>query len=310
MPVWILLVVGAQFINALVALIDKYIVSSPDLPRPFAYAFYISILSAFSVVVFLFEDISVPLDGVAIPSFANVTTPDNLVLGISFLAGIALFGALVSLFSALRRADASDVVPVVGASSAITAFLLSFLFLGTTLSSNFAIGFVFLIVGTLTLSFFRFGIPTLLLSISSGVLFGAHFVGLEILFEHTHFDNAFFWSRMGIVSVALLLLLTPFLRRRLAIKSRSARRRAGTFIIGNKILAGFASLLLLKAIELGDVSIVQALGGLQFAFLLGLTTVFGWTLPKVCAETRSPYQLIQKTIGVTLIIIGFITLFL
>ena len=310
MPVWILLVVGAQLINAFVALVDKYIVSSPGLPRPFAYAFYISILSAFSIVIFLFERISIPLDGVVIPSFSNVTTPDSFVLGISILAGITLFGALVTLFSGLRRADASDVVPVVGASSAIAAFVLSFYFFGNTLASHFVLGFVLLISGTLILSFFRFGIPTLLLSTSSGILFGTHFVGLKALFEYTHFDNAFFWSRAGIVLIALLLLLTPFLRRRLAIKSKSARKRAGAFIIGNKILAGIASLMLLKAVELGDVTIVQALGGLQFAFLLGLTALFGWGLPKECGEKTTPYQLIKKTVGVVLITIGFLVLFL
>lgn len=310
MPVWILLVVAAQFINALVALIDKYVVSSPDLPRPFAYAFYISTLSAFSVCIFLFEDISIPLDGVAMPSFSNVAAPTLSTLLVSLCAGATFFGALVSLFSGLRRAGASDVVPVVGATSAITAFLLSYFLLDDPLAPNFALGFVLLIIGTLILSFFRFGLPTLALSIASGALFGTHFVILEVMFLRTHFDDAFFWSRMGIVVIALALFLTPFLRRRLAIKSATARRRASAYIVGNKLLAGLASIMILKAIELGDVAVVQALGGLQFAFLLVFAAVFNRGLPKVCGEKCSPYQLVHKTVGVIIIIIGFAALFL
>lgn len=310
MTVWLLLVVVAQFLNAIVAIVDKYIVSSPSLPRPAAYAFYLSILSAFSVGIFLFDGISIPLEGIAIPSLDNVSLPSRTIVFFSFLAGIALYGALLTLFSALRRADASDVIPVVGASSAVTALVLSYIFLGTLLAPTFAWGFSLLVVGTLVLSFYRFGYMTMWLAIASGAAFGTHFVILKFLFAETHFDNAFLWSRMGIVAVAVLLLLFPFIRKQLVVKTKEARRRAGMLIVGNKMLAGLVSIMLLKAIELGDVSIVQALGGLQFVFLLGFATAFGWGLPKVCGEKCSPHQLVHKTVAVVIIVLGFGILFL
>jgi uncharacterized membrane protein len=310
MAIWILLVVVAQLINSIVAIVDKYIVSSPELPRPAAYAFYLSVLSALSVGVFLFSDIPIPLEGVAIPSLDNVSSPTTVVLFISLIAGAALFGALVALFSALQKADASDVFPVVGASSAVAALILSFLLLNAVLTPNFAWGFLLLVAGTLVLSLFRFGYVSMWLSIMAGLLFGAHFVCLKVLFAETHFDNAFFWSRMGIVVIALGFLIFPFLRRQLTIPSRAARRRAGMLIVGNKILAGLASLMLLKAIELGDVSIVQAMGGLQFAFLLGFAAIFGKGLPQVCGEKCTPRQLMHKTTAVLIIIAGFGVLFL
>jgi len=310
MSVWIILVVIAQFLNAIVAVVDKYIVTSKTVPRPIVYAFYITLLSAFSGVIFLFSDIPVPLEGVSIPSFENVEALTATIALVSLLAGMAFFFALVGLFSALKRAAASDVIPVVGACSAVVVFLLSSLFLGSQLTSGFLFGFVLLVIGTFLLSQFRFDRIALLLAIISGLFFAAHFVLLKSLFAQTNFDNAFFWSRMGIAAVALLMLLLPLVRKRLSLGSPRKQGKAGALVIGNKMLAGLASLMLLKAIDLGDISIVQALGGLQFAFLLSFTIFFGRDLPQVCEERCTEHELLNKTIAVGIIIFGFAVLFL
>jgi len=50
MPVWILLAAGAQFLNAIVALVDKYIVTDERIvPQPFVYAFYTCALSGAAI---------------------------------------------------------------------------------------------------------------------------------------------------------------------------------------------------------------------------------------------------------------------
>ncbi len=312
MNTWILLVVIAQFLYAIVAIIDKYIVSSHSAPRPFVYAFYVTALSAFSGVIFFFEGIQIPLEGVAIPSFQNISSLSLLVATVSLTAGIAFFSALVTLFSALKRAAASDVIPVVGASSAIVTFILSSFFLGAKLTPNFFIGFSVLVIGTILLSRFRTGNKAVLFSIISGILFATHFILLKFLFEQTNFDNAFFWSRLGIAATAFLVLLIPFIQRRFKLHLHNAKKhsKTGIIILSNKILAGIASLILLKAIDLGDVSIVQALGGLQFAFLLIFSAFIGHTLPQICGEHCSKENLFSKAGAVAIIIIGFAILFL
>ncbi len=311
MSVWILLVVVAQLFNAVAALIDKYIVSSPLIGKPSLYAFYVSILSALSIIIFFLGDIPLPLEGVLIPTFENVAIPAAVVFATSILAGLFLFGALTGLFTGLKQADASDVIPVVGAASAVSALVLSYVFLDAGLSPNFAGGFVLLVAGTLVLSLYQFRYTTLLVSISSGLLFGAHFVSLKFLFSETNFDNAFFWSRMGIVVVALaFLLILPSLRSECMQKTGKAAKKLWFLIIGNKMLAGIASIILLKAIELGDVSIIQALGGLQFVYLLGFTVFLGQDLPQVCGEKCTQRQLMRKSVAVAIILAGFAVLFL
>lgn len=313
MSIWILLVVIAQFFNAIVALVDKYIVTSRIVRKPSVYALYVSLLSVFAIIVFLFSWIPIPIEGVSIPSISNVFVPDVFILSISLLAGFAFLGALVTLFTALKRSDASDVIPVVGATSAVGSLLLSFYLLDAIITSHFILGFILLVIGTFFISLFRFKIQTLFIAISSGALFALHFVCLKILFGYTHFDDAFFWSRVGIIISALILFLFMLMRStsdKQAIKREMPKKSAIWIILANKTLAGIAGLLILKGIELGDVTIVQALGGLQFVFLFGFAVLTGHSLPQACGEKCSRYDVWQKFISIGIITAGFILLFI
>ncbi len=313
MQVWLLLVVIAQFLNAIVAMVDKYILTSRVVRTPVTYAFYVSILSSFAAIAFLFSWIPIPLEGVAIPSWGNISPPDGEVVLLSLVAGLAFFGALVTLFTALKEADTSDVIPVAGATSAVGSLLLSWYFLESSLTHNFFLGFSLLVLGTFFISLFRFNTHTLFVSILAGMLFALHFVCLKVLFEYTNFDNAFFWSRIGIVIPAIVVFIIPWIRIHPQKKTMTAempKKNLVWLILLNKFLAGVAALMLLKAIELGDVTLVQALGGLQFAFLLMFAIFTGRTLPQACGEKCSPYDVWQKTIAVVVITIGFFVLFL
>lgn len=313
MSIWIFLVVVAQFLSAIVAMVDKYIVTSRVVAKPVTYAFYVSILSALAAVVFFFSWIPIPLEGVSIPSFGNVAFPDGIEVLLSMLAGFAFFGALVSLFTGLKRADTSDVIPVVGATSAVSSLLLGYFFLNTSLTANFIWGFALLVLGTFFISLFRFKTRTLVVSLISGALFAVHFVCLKFLFGYTDFDNAFFWSRMGIVVPALIAFVVPWIHihpKKKVMGAEMPRENAIWIILGNKFLAGVAGLMILKGIQLGDVVIVQALGGLQFVFLLLFAILTGKSLPQACGEKCSPYEVWQKTVSVGIITIGFFILFL
>lgn len=311
MHFWILLVVIGQFLSAIVALIDKYIVTSKSVVlRPLAYAFWLSVLSAGSVVIYLLSWIPIPIDGLDFPSFANIQAPSLMIAALALAAGYAYFTALLSFFTALKSSDASDVVPVVGGLTALATLLLSFSFLDAELTRSFFYGFVLLTLGTVVVSKFRFTPRTVLSTAHAGLMFGVHYVALKGLFNVTNFDTAFFWSRAAIVFVALSLLLVPEYSEKIISRTRESHAREGVFVIGNKILAGVASLLLLKAIEFGDVALVQALGGLQFLFLLLISAFFGPRIARDCGENVSTRDIIQKSISISLIVCGFFLLFL
>lgn len=311
MPVWIGLVLLAQLLNAIVAIVDKFIVTSKKVPKPYLYAFYVSILSSLSVLVFLFSWIPIPLDGVAIPLLSNIVSPSMSVVLLALIAGYTFFAALLSMFTAFKDADASDVVPVVGSTSAVSALVLSYFFLDGSLSGDFLYGFILLVVGTFLVSKLRLEAHSVWLSVLSGFFFASHFVSLKLLFGITDFDNGFLWSRAGIVIAALSTLVLSVNRDKFAHKAKETGKRGGVWwVIGNKTLAGLAAIMILKATELGDVTLVQALGGLQFVFLLGFTAVLGNKTHRDYGENVNASQLFHKFISVTIITIGFFLLFI
>lgn len=311
MPVWILLAVAAQFLNAIVSLLDKYIVTDTRvLPNPFVYAFYTSALSGASIAIFFLAGIPIPVEGLSFPSIAEVSFPSLDIIAFSILAAYTFFYAIVSMFTALQKSDASDVVPVVGAVSAASSLGLGYLFLDDRLSPNVLTGMILLAAGTALASRFRFSLSVAFSSIHAGIFFGLHFIVLKWLFDITSFEDGFFWSRIGIVAFGLSLLLVPDYAAQIFHQTRATGKRAGALILTSKILAGLAGILVLKATELGDVSIVQALGGLQYVLIFVFSLFLGPYGPNICSEgVCTQEELIQKAIFIFIIAFGFFVLF-
>jgi uncharacterized membrane protein len=309
---WILLAVGAQFLNAIVALIDKHIVTDEkSFPRAFVYAFYTCLISGAWIIVYFASLLPLPYDGLHVPSFENVVRPTLEVVALAFLSAYTFFIALVSMFSTLREHDASDVVPVIGAVSALCSFGLGYYFLGTNLSPNFMLGIALLATGTALVSRFRFPWRTATVAFHSGLFFALHYIAIKGLFELTSFDNGFFWSRIAFVFFALSLLLIPNYWERVRDQTKTTSRQAGFLILMNKVLAGVSTILILKATDLGDVAVVQALGGLQFVFilLLGIFVSHGGAPHIKVAERYDKRAIFQKAVFVALISLGFLVLF-
>jgi drug/metabolite transporter (DMT)-like permease len=308
---WILLAVGAQFLNAFVALVDKHIVSDEKtLPRPFVYAFYTCLISGAWIVVYFIGFFPFASQTLHVPTFANVVKPTLEVVALSFLAAYTFFTALVAMFSALRDHDASDVVPVIGSVSALASFGLGYYFFNTTLSHNFALGIGLLSLGTFLVSRLRFPLSTAMIALYSGIFFALHYITLKGLFESTSFDNGFFWSRIAFVFFALTLLMIPNYFEKIKEQTKTTSKQTKYLVLGNKLLAGVSTILILKATDLGDVAVVQALGGLQFVFILLLGIFFSMRPTKLnIGETYQHDTILKKALFVTVITVGFLVLF-
>ncbi len=308
---WILLATLGQFIGAVVVFLDKYIVSDEKaLPRPFVYAFYSCLLTGFWVLVFLLGYIPA-LSHLGIPTLADVTKPTIQVVAMSFLSGYTLFMALVSLYDALKQTEATNVMPVVGAISTLATLALSYFLLENTTSANFVWGVLILILGTLLVAQSLPKKYTILTIIHSGVFFGLHYITMKALFEETNFADGFFWSRMGLVAFALSLLMVPSYFKKITERTKETTKKTGVIVLFTKVLAGIAAFMMLKATDAGDVSVVQALDGLKFVFILVITVIFSPLLPDSVARTETrPKEIMRQILYVLLICIGFLVLFL
>lgn len=306
---WIFLTVFAQLINAVVAIGDKYIVSDEKrLPRPFVYAFYTCIVTSFWLVVYLLGFVP-GLAELGLPHVSNIKAPTLEVLSMSFLSAWTFFMAIVSLYGTLKRADTSDVMPVVGAVSAIGTFGLSFLLLNATYSPNVIWAVLVLATGTFLVSHVRFSVSVALAAIHSGLFFALHYISMKGLFMATNFDDGFFWSRIALVLFALSWLLVPNYLELIKGSGAKTSRNTGWLVLGNKILAGVASFMILKATDWGDVAVVQALDGLKFVFILLISLFLGNLLPAAARESdRSWKTILRKFLYVAVICAGFILL--
>src|SRR3990167_764438 len=120
MLTWIVLAALAQFITALIVLVDKYVlVSHAHLGKPVVYAFYVSALSGVVIVL-------VPFGVVSVPSL-----------------------------TVLEQGHASDAVHIVGAVAAAVTLYLAFLLLDQDLPPAFIPAFLLLVIGTVLISHIR-----------------------------------------------------------------------------------------------------------------------------------------------------------
>ena len=307
---WILLATIGQFLNAIVAIFDKYIVSDKNmLPRPFVYAWYTCLFTGFWMVIYLIGFIP-GLSAIGVPSFDNVHSPSIQVVAMAFLAAYTFFIALVSMYDALKRADASSAMPIIGSVSALSSFGMSYLFLDIALHDNFIIGVVLLSVGTMLVAQSLPKIDVVLHVFHSGLFFALHFITMKGLFLETSFDDGFFWSRVAFVLFALSLLLVPAYYDKVRSETKKTTKKAGSIVLMTKLLAGVAAFMLLKATDKGEVAVVQALDGLRYVFILLISLAFAHWLPESATDRDTrPGVFFRRLLYVVIIVTGFVVLF-
>lgn len=294
---WLILATVAYFLNALVSVNDKILVSK-KIPDPFVYCFFEGLLS---VTVLVFAPF-----GFFLPSWP--------ILGVALLSGVIFLFALASLFAALYRDEASRVVTVIGGLTPILIFLFAFLFLGEKLVSRQISAFIFLIIGGVLVSLTRektgYKIKGLKLAILAAFLFAVSSVLTKFVFLHQPFFNGFIWFRLGSFLATFLFLVPASLRKKIFKMSKETKEGISLFFVGNKALAGLSFILLNAAVFKGSVTLVNGLGGCQYVFLFILALLFSQKFPQLLKEKISPGILIQKILAIFLIAVGLLILWL
>ncbi len=283
---WIYLTVLAYLINAISFIIDKYLLSSP-IPRPFAYAFWVSVLSVSALFLIPF----------------GVHVPTVQILGIAFLSGAMFFGALLFFYRAVKKSDASVVSTKVGAFTAGFTYILSYAVLHERLTTAHGWAILFLVAGIYILGKTRRSIFPL--DIYSGFLFAFSLVLLKFTFGSLDYVNAIFWTRIGFVLVALMSLAFSQARHEIRASFASAPRASKVLLVFNKALVAIGFLILYYAIQLGNVAVVNALMGLQFLFVFLLALILRRYIPSI-SEYIDRGSLIRKIAGIALVGIGFL----
>jgi uncharacterized membrane protein len=301
---WFSFAILGYFFLSLEVVLDKFLLSSKRVSHPVIYSFYAGTLGLFALV-FCFSENFHFLDSSGIVS--------------RFIGGIIFAYAMLSLFFALNKSEASRVTPVTGAVIAIVAFLLSMVFMNERLAQKEIFGLTLLICGGLWISydFSRDRKQRLFdgfyVSILAGFLLGVSLTLNKHFYIEDNFINSYIWTRIGAFLGALSFFIVPSWRKLLvnslsgAKKSRKKNKHSsGLLFVVTRSFGGVGSFLKEFATSFGvaSVAIVNALVSVEYVLVYVLGIIFSLWIKNVFNEKRDWKSVVQKIIAIMIISIG------
>jgi drug/metabolite transporter (DMT)-like permease len=296
---WILIAIFSYFLLAIVALVDKYLLTGP-IPGPRVYAFYVGLLGI--ITIFLIPFVGFSVSG----SFFDI--------GLAILAGIVHLFALFALFSALREFEVSRIIPSVGAVSPIfIIFLGSFLSgISPDLNSKRILALICLILGGFLVNLKRgrsSNLKSVGISFLTGFLFALFFILTKLVYFIFPFWTGFILMRIGGFIVSIFFFLSKEVKQEIFKNKVSFNPKIMWIFLGNQGMGGFAFVLqnfAVSLVPLGLLSFVNALEGTKYIFLLFFSFLLSLNFPGILKEETSKNIVLQKSFAVFLIIIGLV----
>ncbi|PJE75493.1 hypothetical protein COV04_04620 [Candidatus Uhrbacteria bacterium CG10_big_fil_rev_8_21_14_0_10_48_11] len=287
---WLLIVLAGHLANALSYVVNKILLAG-KMQTPSVFVFYIGTLGLLSFVLLPFGNLY-PL--------APVTMIEAFVGGASFM------GALLAFFTALKKGETTRVVPFVGSFVSLWTLLLAGIILGERLNGIEWVGIALLIVGSIiitrepTASKTRLNSVEVFYIVLAGGLFALSYTVTKVVFNAADFIPAFLWMRVFAFASVVPLLLLPNIRRQ--IFSGNGERPPFLFYLGQGFGAiGFV--LLNFGVDLApSVSVVNALQGVQYAFLFLFVVFFAYFAPRILKE-KFTFAIVVQKVG-ALIVLG------
>lgn len=296
---WLLFALAAYFFSAVTALFDKFLLAG-RIKEPSVYAFFVSLLSLFVVFLIPFGFQWIPWQ----------TTIVFVISGAFFLYG------LVAFYVAVKRSEISRVAPLVGIIISVIATVASLAF-GPASSVSFSPLLFFSLLLLLAGAFLiAFDLPlkqmdaAMKSTLLSGSLMALSLLFLKTGYKNADFINGFIWSRFGFVIGGMSLLFIYDFRKVILAECHvfaSLNRRnlsTGLWFIVNKLCGALSMFCLTYAIYLGPITFIQALNGIQYAFLLAMALPLAIRFPHIFEEKLFFWDWFQKGMAVALIMAG------
>lgn len=285
---WLTIALLGHFANAGAFVIDKILLVG-KMKYPAVYVFYISALALLAILIVPFVEVA--------------WLPKNLWLP-AIIAGVTFTYGLLAFFTALKNAEASRVVPLVGAAVPLWTLIIASFTLGERLTNPETLGVMCLVVGAVLISYEKKGkdISTTdaLVSVLAGALFALSYTYTKAVFNEETFWSGFIWIKIISFLAVLPLLISANTRKRLFNPDKQTKPTP-LFFVGQ--VSGAAGFVLLNyAIELSPrVTIVNALQGVQYAFLFIMLAVLSWLSPRLLKEDFSHKVLLQKLLALAVL---------
>lgn len=290
MATGILIAILAQVLLGTSLLVDKFFLKEERRGRAMTYVFWIGVLNVF---------------GLALAPF-GFSLPSAPIIALSLLTGGVFLGALLAYYVAIERSEISGSAPLLGGFAAIATFAASSFLGNYALDVTEGFSFVLLALG----GFFILGSSRVHFSkifgwiILAAVLFGLGNGLQKMIFESSGFVTGFTLTKFGTFLAALALLAIPSLRNNIFSSTKAEGRTQRALYVGNRLLAGAGALLVFLAIHKADASLVEALSGFRYVWVLGGVALLTRFRPRILAEPLGRFAKVLRAIGVFAILLG------
>jgi len=291
---WLIVIIFSYFFLALASFGDKIFLKQKETPK--AYTFYVGVLSGLVILI-------TPFIGFDF---------NNIFLGA--IEGVVYIFALYSMYYVINKSEVSVAIPIIGGIQPVFVFLLTvfiFGFTGFVLKDIFAL--IILILGTVLISFnnnFKFNKNVFLLAIIPAMLFALDFILTKQVFETNTFWHGLVLMRTFSFLTVLVFLFNKKFKKEIFKKKKKVNKKGIIFLLAQGsggigiVLQSFA----ISIVPVFYLATLNALKGVQYAFLFLIIIFVSLVFPKILKEDLSKKVLLRKGFSIILIGLGIVLL--
>lgn len=290
---WFLLSIATAALWAVDNVLDKFVLSK-KLRDPYAY----------NVLTNLNDVIPALLIALLVP-----IRFDPVFSTIGFLLGVWSVWSLLYYNKAMMREEASRVSSLEWVSPVFVA-ILAYIFAGERLFFYNYLGILLIIVGAIVISHEKrrgskiILSPALWLIVTFAFLVAVEDVASKWALGHIDYWSFFFWTCIGSVVTALVMLSFANVRRAFVEEMKRIRIRTLLLILSASLVYYVANVSFYAALTVGLVTLVSAIVATQpiFTFLYALVLRRG--RPTILKEDFRRFNMLTKILGIAVIVAG------
>lgn len=295
---WLIIILASYFLLAAVHLVDKHILQE-RITDAKVYAFYVGISGILVLVL-------VPFGFLAVPKIADLI--------LALLAGAFNTLAVFALFVGLKRFETSRIIPAIGASLPLFTLGFTAAWDGKGLAFSDILVFCLLLIGAFLITWDKkktFSLKSLQISVLAAGLFAAYFILIKFVYLEQPFISGLIWTKIGAALIALCFLCFKEVRADILHGPKIAQKKNWAVVLPNQTVGGLAVILQNWAVALAPLaylSIINALEGIKYVFLLIFAVLISKKFPQILREEVSQEVIFQKIIAILFVGAGLVIL--
>jgi len=292
----ILLTIFQYLIQACVDLMDKFLITARKI-EPVSYTFYTVVTGLILLLVWPWTFFHL--------SFYFVFW--------SLLSGAVFSLAMYVFFKALSEGEASRVIPYIFGIVPVFDLLIGY-FTGRNLLESHEVAAMFLLIpGALLVSYQnrKSWAGHLWIKTISALLFSSYYAIWQYASQQGPVLNSLMWNRIGAALVLIIPLLIPAFRKKVFAHQQVKNKKSTSAIfIFKQVLGGTNFVFLSFLFSLGTISVINALQGFRYIFILVISIFLSKKSRHVIEEDVDKHTIRQKVFGTILVVCGVILLFI